>query len=146
MIQGFFGWLTKTVGVFAAVNSTPPQQYNFRNKVHYNPLYGTPEKVDQPGILLKTNFVQHPPGLEHLSGRLDKHFVKSDLYQNAWRQHKESNFNEPHRFISQYFNGVIAHKQLTFLDGTHVSSRDPYRKRRDQVAYDKVVNNKSRLN
>jgi hypothetical protein len=146
MIQGAFGWLTKTVGAVVAVNSTPPQQYNFRNKVHYDPIYGTPAKVDQPGILLKTNFLQVPPGIEHLSGRLDTHFVRSPLYQAAYLQHKASNFNEPHRFISQYFNGVIAHKQLTFMDGTHISSRDPYRKRRHHAAFGKIVNNKSKLN
>ena len=139
-MEGIYGILGKIASIFSSADFKPQRRYGFPNKVDYHPLYGQPEKIDRPGILLKTNFRSVPPGIEHLNGRLDSHFVSRPLYQEAWRLHKlKSDFNEPHRYLSPYFNRPIEHKQLTFINGSHVSSRDPYRKRRPQQVYDKLV-------
>lgn len=146
-MDGFLSWIGKAASIFANSNYLPKPAHNFQTW-NYDPLYGRPvigDKIDHPGIALKTNFIQRSKDLDRLNGRLDTHFVGSALYQEAWKQHKMANFNQPMRFLDPYFNGVVAHRELRYMDGTHVSSRDPYLKRKPQQMYNKVRGDKQRL-
>jgi len=66
------------------------------------------------------------PGVEHLNGRLDTHFVGGPEYQLAWRQRKRHSFYDEdlHTQISGYRNRPFQETRLRMGDGTIKSSRD----------------------
>ncbi len=145
VLNGLVQWITTSIG-----NFTPEQEKNFA-KHDYNPLYGGMHgaKVgtsfrDRPGINLKTNYWNPPKEINNFNGRHDKHpFLSNPLFIEAWRQRKMTNFNQPHRFLAPEFNRPFRHKEVRWLDGAHVSSRDPYRKKRATKVYDKVSKDSS---
>jgi len=107
-------------------------QYNF-NPMDYHPIYGIPAKVASslprsggPGVQVRTWFGSPIPGVEHLNGRLDTHFVGQPEYQHAWRQRKRhSYYNEDLKTqISGYRNRPFQETRLRMGDGTVKSSRD----------------------
>lgn len=117
----------------------PPQDAIQPKKIfpaaNYHPLQGIKAKVDSPTLPFKTIIPARAKFIgTHLNGAsINRHFVGSDLYRQAWEVRKsKSYFNDP-PFYTQ-----IAHEQRnrpwqlrrgTFMknDGTNqtVDSREP---------------------
>lgn len=103
-------------------------------KANYHPIHGIAEKVDRPTMPFKTIFPARPKFIgTHLNGAsLDRHFVGTPLYRDAWERRKSKSF------WNESFIGQISHesrnrpwqeKRLSFATtngGTKtISSREP---------------------
>ena len=136
----FLGLFSRAIRWLTGGNYTPELGYSFPAQ-YYSPLYGNVGQLDNAGVSLQTHYEVPPKDLQHLSGRLDKHFVNNPLYKAAYMQQKLLNFNQPTWFVSREFTQgpMRQERKLTFQDGTEISSRDSFQKRREVKFYDKLL-------
>ena len=116
----------------------PPQKSITAKKIfpdaNYHPLHGIAQKVDRPSMNFKTIFPSRPKFIgTHLNGSsLDRHFVGTPAYRDAWEARKSKSFwNESHigQISHESRNRPWQEKRLMFSttggQTKTISSREP---------------------
>ncbi len=141
LFSSFTSFLSNIIQHVTGWNYTPSQQYVF-SPADYHPIYGNPGKVNKPGVNLATKYYTPPKHIENVLPFGQK-ILNSSMYQEAYFQRKQDGFNRPNYILDPDLRTRPIHgKELRFIDGTTIHSRDPYRKVRSTQFYDKVSEEK----
>jgi hypothetical protein len=119
------------------MNFTPSVQYVHPTR-DYDPVYGNPGKVNQPGINLMSNHSVPPKYIEDVTPTGLK-LLNSQLYQDAYMDRKMHNYYQQDRRLEPAYKfPPVYERKLTTLDGKQLSSRDPYRSMRETQTFNKI--------